>query len=56
MLRSIRRSARAAVHELTGVHDDWRDFATGIGVEVLFALALALVALGVVEVMVLIAA
>lgn len=56
MLRLARGYARAAVHELVGVHDDWREFATGIGVEALYALALALIALAVVEVMVLIAA
>lgn len=52
----MRRSARAAVRELAGVHDDWREFATGIGAEVLYAVVLALMALAVVEVMAMMAA
>ncbi len=56
MLRSLRRYARAAQRELGGVHDDWREFATGIGAEALFAVALAFLALVVIEIMVLTAA
>ena len=53
MLTLIRRYARVAERELSGVHDDWREFATGIAAEVLFAVALALLALAIVEIMVL---
>lgn len=56
MLATISRTARALAHDVAGVHDDWREFILGIGVEALFAGALALMALATVQLVLWVAA